>query len=210
MITIQPIRVRWTAAGRGARAANTRRGLDRPVTLPASLPNAEVVVHEVLADEAVGYRHHAEVLTGKLQRASDVGLWLGFEGAAVIVQRLPGSAAYPPPRRPARLFTLQPGQVGRYKANFRFTGCACNPSWYYESWTVHIGNGGMARNGLSTPARTTTSTTAFTSTAARCHRLAVAVDGRQAAPRSAMWIVPGERLADVGTSRQTARPGPGG
>lgn len=143
MITIQRVRVRWTAAGRGARAANTRRGLDRPVTLPASLPNAEVVVHEVLADEAVRYTRHAEVLTGELQRASDVGLWLGFEGAAVIVQRLPGSAAYPPPRRPARLFTLQPGQVGRYKANFRFTGCACNPSWYYESWTVHIGNGGM-------------------------------------------------------------------
>jgi hypothetical protein len=33
--------------------------------------------------------------------------------------------------------------VGRYRANFRFTGCACNPSWFYETWTVHISNGSV-------------------------------------------------------------------
>jgi hypothetical protein len=35
-------------------------------------------------------------------------------------------------------FTLCPGEVGGYRANFRFTGCACNPRWYYEQWTAHI------------------------------------------------------------------------
>jgi hypothetical protein len=39
------------------------------------------------------------------------------------------------------LFKLRPGQVGRYRANFRFTGCACDPSWFYEDWVVHVSNG---------------------------------------------------------------------
>jgi len=41
------------------------------------------------------------------------------------------------------LFTLAPGQVGRYRANFRFTftECSGNPSWFYEEWTVHVANG---------------------------------------------------------------------
>ncbi|TDC43027.1 hypothetical protein [Micromonospora sp. KC213] len=61
-------------------------------------------------------------------------------GAAysVIVDRLPGWAAYPARHTSYRMFTLQPGQIGRYRANLRFTGCACAPRWCYESWTVHI------------------------------------------------------------------------
>jgi hypothetical protein len=35
----------------------------------------------------------------------------------------------------------RPGQVGRYRANYRFTGCGCNPSWFYETWVVHVSNG---------------------------------------------------------------------
>jgi hypothetical protein len=44
---------------------------------------------------------------------------------------------------PARLFTLRPGQTGRYRANFRFTvtTCACNPSWYYQDWLILIAHG---------------------------------------------------------------------
>ncbi|MEU4423797.1 hypothetical protein AB0F81_24465 [Actinoplanes sp. NPDC024001] len=59
------------------------------------------------------------------------------------VSRLPGWAAYPRREWPTRLFTLQPGQVGRYRANFRFlfTRCPCDPSWYYENWLVHVSNG---------------------------------------------------------------------
>jgi hypothetical protein len=141
VVTIQRVRVRWSAAGRGAPQANTRRGLDRPVPLPTSLPACEVVVHEVLADEAVDYRRRDEVLSGGVEQARDVGLWLSLDGSAVSVDRLPGSAAYPRPRASSRLFTLAPGQVGRYRANFRFTGCACDPSWFYEDWLVHVSNG---------------------------------------------------------------------
>ena len=141
MITIQRVRVRWTAAARGAPQANLRRGLDRPVLLPAGLPTSEVVVHEVLTDEAAGYELRAEVLAGGLPRARDVGLGLIAEDSAVAVERLPGWAAYPRAHRSGRLFKLLPGQVGRYRANFRLTGCACNPSWYYEDWVMHISNG---------------------------------------------------------------------
>lgn len=143
MITIQRVRVRWSAAARGAPHANARRGLNRPVLLPASLPMGDVAVHEVLADEATGYAQHHEVLGGGAERARDVGLWVILDGSAAIVERLPGRAAYPRGRRSARLFTLAPGHVGRYRATFRFTftDCPCNPSWFYEEWVVHVGNG---------------------------------------------------------------------
>jgi hypothetical protein len=55
VVTIQRVRVRWTAAERAALYANARRGLDRPVALPALLPAADAVVHDMLADVAVGY-----------------------------------------------------------------------------------------------------------------------------------------------------------
>ncbi|MDG4787583.1 hypothetical protein O7626_16845 [Micromonospora sp. WMMD1102] len=148
MIVIQRVRVRWTAAARGAPAATARHGLDRPVALPQPLPAADVVIHEVLSDEAVGYERHAEVLTGGTARARNIGLWLGRDGATLTVDRLPGSAAYPRPYASTRLFALAPGQVGRYRANFRFTGCACNPSWYYEDWLVHVSHGQANHDGF--------------------------------------------------------------
>jgi hypothetical protein len=141
VITIQRVRVRWTAAARGAPQANARRGLDRPAALPAMLPKTGVVVHEVLADEATAYELHAEVLSGGLERARDAGLCLTLAGSTLVVDRLPGWAAYPRPRGTARLFRLLPGEVGRYQANFRFIGCACNPSWSYENWAVHVSHG---------------------------------------------------------------------
>ncbi|MEV0810962.1 hypothetical protein [Micromonospora sp. NPDC050200] len=141
MITLQRVRVRWSAAGRGSPQASVRRALDRPVVLPAALPAGDVVIHEVLVDEAVGYMRHDEVRVGSSELARDCGLWLTLSDAAMLVERLPGRAAFPRQRGPARLFTLAPGQVGRYRANFRFTGCACNPSWFYEDWVVHVSNG---------------------------------------------------------------------
>jgi hypothetical protein len=36
--------------------------------------------------------------------------------------------------------------VGRYRANFRFTGATCNPSWYYEDWLIHVSNGQVAQD----------------------------------------------------------------
>ena len=111
--------------------------------LPVSLPKSDVAVHELLSDEATGYAPHEEMLSGSLERARDVGLWLSLNDSAVTVERLPGQAAYPRDQGSGRLFTLAPGQVGRYRANFRFTytQCACNPSWFYEEWVVHVSNG---------------------------------------------------------------------
>jgi hypothetical protein len=93
---------------------------------------------------------HDEVLSGGLERARDVDLWLTLTGSALVVDRLPGRAAYPPQSGPARLFTLLPGQTGRYRANFRFrsTACACDPSWYYEDWLVHICRGAVKADGF--------------------------------------------------------------
>lgn len=109
--------------------------------LPAALPVGDVVIHEVLVDEAVGYMRHDEVRVGSAELARDCGLELTLSDAAMLVERLPGRAAFPRRRGPARLFTLAPRQVGRYRANFRFTGCACSPRWFYEDWVVHGSNG---------------------------------------------------------------------
>ncbi|MEU8254292.1 hypothetical protein AB0C06_08530 [Micromonospora inaquosa] len=150
MIVIQRVRVRWSAAGRGAAQANARRGLNRPVVLPAPLPTGDVVVHDVLADEAASYTLRSDVLAGGVSIARSLTLWLAFEGSAVTVERLPGGAAFPRAGVSTRLFTLAHGQVGRYRANFRFrfTDCACDPSWYYEDWVVHVSNGNAAGDRL--------------------------------------------------------------
>jgi hypothetical protein len=118
--------------------------------LPSSLPAEDVVIHEVLADEATGYVRQDEVTGGGLQRARDLDLWLSPGTSGLVVDRLPGLAAYPRQSGPARLFTLLPGQVGRYRANFRFgvTTCACNPSWYYEDWQILIANGEIRADGF--------------------------------------------------------------
>jgi len=141
VITIQRVRIRWTAATRGAPAADVRRGMDTAVQLPAAMPDGEVVVQDVLADEAAGYERSFRVFGGGLGSAEGAGLLLAVKGSSVVVGRLPGWAAYPRPRGYAGLFTLGPGQVGRWRANFRFTGCSCSPSWYFEDWLVHVGNG---------------------------------------------------------------------
>jgi hypothetical protein len=100
------------------------------------LPDGTVVVHDVLADEVVGYQPTTRVL----DQAGEVGLSLDFTTDGVSVHRLPGWAAYPIRHGPVRLFTLTPGQVGRYRANFRFTAYACATQWYYEQWTIHVAN----------------------------------------------------------------------
>lgn len=149
VITIQRVRVRWSAAARGAPQANARRGLCRPVTLPASTATDELLFHDVLADEATRYARHDAVVTGGPGRARDLGLWLSLEGSTLLVDRLPGRAAYPRHSGPGRV-ALRPGQVGRYRANFRFTftTCTCNPSWYYEDWLVLVANGEVNTDGF--------------------------------------------------------------
>lgn len=150
MITIQRVRVRWSAAARGARQADARRGLCRPAQLPSTLPSGDVVVHDVLADESVRYERRDSVVSGGLDVARDLNLWLSVKGSALVVDRLPGQAAYPRQHGLGRLFSLAPGEVGQYRANFRFTvtTCACNPSWHYEEWLVLIRHGEMGSGGF--------------------------------------------------------------
>lgn len=115
-----------------------------------SMPDDDVVVHDVLADEAAGYECQDEVTCGDAKRARDLDLWLSTDGSSLVVDRLPGLAAYPRQSGPARLFVLLPGQIGRYRANFRFTftTCPCNPSWYYEDWLILVANGQVQSDGF--------------------------------------------------------------
>ncbi|MGI5521613.1 hypothetical protein ACQEUX_11715 [Micromonospora sp. CA-259024] len=68
-------------------------------------------------------------------------IWLGDNRRASA-----GAAAFRRAGVSTRLFTLARGQVGRYRANFRFrfTDCACDPSWYYED--RHVSNGDVAHD----------------------------------------------------------------
>jgi hypothetical protein len=136
VVIVQRVRVRWSAASRGAVHADLRRGVGDVYELPP-LPDESLLVHDVVADEAAGYLPEAQVLAGA-DAVRAAGLWIECAGDRVVVDRLPSRAAYPIRRTPARLFTLAPGQIGRYRANFRFTGCACAPRWYYEHWTIHV------------------------------------------------------------------------
>lgn len=146
VITIQRVRVRWSAAARGVPEAEARRGLCRPAKLRSTLPGDDVVIHDVLADEATRYERRDGVASGGLDRARGLDLWLSKQGSALVVDRLPGHAAYPRQSGPCRLFTLMPGDVGEYRANFRFTftSCPCNPSWFYEEWLVLVSHGEMS------------------------------------------------------------------
>ncbi|BAL88846.1 hypothetical protein AMIS_36260 [Actinoplanes missouriensis 431] len=114
------------------------------------MPAGDVAIHDVLADETARYVRRDGVVSGGLDRARDLGLWLSAESGALVVDRLPAGAAYPRHSGPARLFTLKPGETGRYRANFRFTvtTCACNPGWYYEDWLILIANCEMKADGF--------------------------------------------------------------
>ena len=140
MIVVQRVRVRWGARSRGAPAANLRRGLPERYPLPSTLPDADLVLHDVVADEAAGYEPSAQVAVGA-EAAARAWLRVTPVDHGIEVRRQPGWDAYPRRQYPARLFTLLPGQVGRYRANFRFVGCQSAPRGHYEQWTVHVAHG---------------------------------------------------------------------
>ena len=79
--------------------------------------------------------------SGDTKHVRDLGLWLSTYGSSLIVDGLPGLAAYPRQSGPARLVVLLPGQIGCYRANFRFTFTTylCNPSWYDDDWLILYG-----------------------------------------------------------------------
>ncbi|WP_230690216.1 hypothetical protein [Catellatospora paridis] len=140
MVVIQRIRVRWSTDARRAGDADLRRGLSDARRLPESLPDAPVVVHDVLADHADGYRITEQVRSGG-DAATSTSLQFSVTDHGVTVHACARGAVYPLQDRPTRLFTLAPGKVGLYRANFRFRGqCCCSASWWYEDWTVRVAN----------------------------------------------------------------------
>jgi hypothetical protein len=130
-VVIQRVRVRWGHGTPRAAMPDVPHVYELP---PVSM--GPVVVHDVLADEAVGYEPSVRLFVGA-EPARAVGLSVSLADRSVTVARLPTSAAYPVRRRPARLFVLRRGQVGRYRANFRFAD-GDTPDWIYEGWTIHV------------------------------------------------------------------------
>ncbi|XVU29357.1 hypothetical protein ACQPZJ_20480 [Actinoplanes sp. CA-054009] len=146
VIVVQRVRVRWGAASRGAPHANLRRGLEQPFPLPSSGEESDAVVHDVLLDEVNGYAPSERVLRGGINLAAEADVCVRAERDAVSVGRGRTWMAFPRHGGPTRLFVLRPGEVGRHRANFRITGCACNPSWYFESQLVHVSNGEVGQD----------------------------------------------------------------
>jgi hypothetical protein len=133
-LVVQRIRVRWTS--RDAGAATARGRLPRRYALPP-LPPDGLAVHEVLRDEATDYEVESESRAGAAA-LREAGLWVQWRDGRALVDRLPSRASFPVRRVGTRLFTLAPGQLGRWRANFRFTGCQCAARWWYEEWIVHV------------------------------------------------------------------------
>ncbi|MCW2877256.1 MAG: hypothetical protein JWQ95_1356 [Sphaerisporangium sp.] len=134
VVIVQRIVIRWTKQARGAEEATRRREIPSAFKLPP-MPDAPLVVHDLLADERTGYAP-----TGAVDSRSFPGQLNGLRfklfGAAVEVVRTPVWAAYPTNRYPGQVFLLSPGERARYRANFRFSGYSTQ--WYYEQWTVRI------------------------------------------------------------------------
>ncbi|RZU74634.1 hypothetical protein EV384_3109 [Micromonospora kangleipakensis] len=133
-LVVQRIRVRWTS--RDAAAATVRGGVVQEYALPDA-PAGGITVHDVLLDEATGYRPTDRLGSGDAA-VREAGLWVEWRDGAAVVDHLPSRASYPFQRARTRLFSLAPGQLGRWRANFRFTGCACSARWWYEQWAVRV------------------------------------------------------------------------
>lgn len=139
-VVIQRIRVTWPADARGARDANLRRGLSDARHLPESPPGEPVVVHDVVAAHETGYRFSERMRFGA-DATAEASPRLETTERGVTVHVHPRWAVYPWHERPSRLFTLAPGEIGIYRANFRFRGwCPCSAEWWYEDWTIRVAN----------------------------------------------------------------------
>lgn len=146
-ITVQRVSVWWTKAGRDARSADLRRGLPEAFPLPA-LPEPEpeperepehaVLLHNVEMWERWDYAPREDV---RYVSRSEVpwSLRLSEHGGLLTVSRAPGGTEAFPRRWPRPLFTLRPGEVGRYRANFRFTA-GWSGDWVYSDWILCIGH----------------------------------------------------------------------
>ncbi|MGW0802655.1 hypothetical protein [Nonomuraea sp. NPDC002799] len=134
MVIVQRIVIRWTKQTRGATEALQRREIPSAFELPP-VPDAPLVVHDLLAEERTGYVPTAVIGSHSLPIQLN-GLRFKLSEAAIEVARTPVRAAYPTNRFPGKVFSLRPGEHARYRANFRFSGYSTE--WYYEQWTINI------------------------------------------------------------------------
>jgi hypothetical protein len=134
VVVIQRVRIRWSAANRGAAAANIRRKVPDVLPLPA-LPAAPIVLHDVLAWDKFDYEPSSAV-TADPAAIREAGLWVEVSGDEVTVDRMSG--LFPAWHGPDRLFALRPGQVARFRANRRMPWGYGLGDWHYEQWTVHV------------------------------------------------------------------------
>lgn len=142
-ITVQRISVWWTKAGRDARSADLRRDLPGVLPLPDALPRPEpdapVLLHDVALREQHGY---APEETVRRTARSEVPWFLRLRehnDLLTVARTSPGETDAFPRRWPRPLFTLRPGEVGRYRANFRFTAASHMSEWLYSDWILRIG-----------------------------------------------------------------------
>ncbi|WP_306366588.1 hypothetical protein [Nocardiopsis sp. CC223A] len=141
-IAVQRVSVWWTKAGRDARSADLRRGLPEVFPLP-DLPEPQrdhaVLLHNVEMWERWDYAAREEA---RYVSRSEVpwSLRLSEHGGLLTVSRAPGGTEAFPRRWPRPLFTLRPGEVGRYRANFRFTAASHESDWLYSDWILRIGH----------------------------------------------------------------------
>ncbi|GII34765.1 hypothetical protein Pmi06nite_82070 [Planotetraspora mira] len=134
ILIVQRVVVRWSKQGRGAEAATRRRNIPRAFPLPP-MPDAPLLLHDVVTQERTGYTPNETISTHTLP-IDLKGLLFKPDGTGVEVIRTPAWHAFPHDRRPAQMFRLLPGELARYLANYRFSGYSTD--WYYEEWTVHI------------------------------------------------------------------------
>jgi hypothetical protein len=137
MLVIQRVRLRWSPLGRGASGGAVRGRVPETFPVPAG-DQGKVVIHEILMDEETAYKPVEQI---RAYDDIDQVDWLSVKklpDGAIRIEWNPVWASYPINRRLVEMCTLRPGQLGRYRANFRFTGCACAPRWSYQQWTVNI------------------------------------------------------------------------
>lgn len=116
-----------------------RSGLPTAFPLPADRDHA-LVLHDIVLRAESSYAPAATVVTAAdLSSAHQLDLALVLRDGVVSARAVPVSAAFPGQfgYRRARL-ALAPGQRGVLRLNFRFTGCSCQPWWWYEEWIVHV------------------------------------------------------------------------
>lgn len=142
-LAVQRVAVDWSRATRGACDAEKRSRLPDMFALPEVPPGAAAVRHDVVMSEVRGYRPQStfgaepdDVLRHRVMPR--LGLRFTVDGDRLLARRVPVGDAFPR-RRPVLMFALAPGELGRYRVNFRFTSFSHESDWRYGQWTLTVG-----------------------------------------------------------------------